>query len=143
MGIAAVGNQFFIIWEGNYVSGVSFVYDTEGARVESGTVLDSPNPISVSRSAAWQTYSATSFDGENFLCIFEDWRTGAPSYASNLYGVRVSPQGIPLESSAFAVKTPGTCRLPPSSPIRIRPPKDTGRASTLRGSRRRRTWSPP
>jgi len=107
MGIAAVGNQFFIIWEGNYVSGVSFVYDTEGARVESGIVLDSPNPISVSRSAPWQTHSATSFDGENFLCVFEDWRTGAPSYAPTLYGVRVSPQGIPIDSSAFAVRTSG------------------------------------
>ncbi len=107
-GIASVGDQFFIIWEGNYVRGVFYVYDTEGARVDqSGTVLDSPDPIKVARSAAWQTLSSTSFDGENFLCVFEDWRTDAPTYASTLFGVRVTTQGSPLEAGGFAVKASG------------------------------------
>jgi hypothetical protein len=103
-GIAAVDDQFFVLWEGNYIRGVFFVYDTEGARISSeGDVLDRPTPISVSTCGAWQINSAVSFDGENFLCVFEDWREGKPNYQPDLYAVRVTPDGQPLDDAAFRV----------------------------------------
>ncbi|MCL4741149.1 MAG: hypothetical protein KJZ54_03010 [Phycisphaerales bacterium] len=107
-GVASVADQFFIVWEGNYVRGVYYTYDTEGARVgASGNVLDSPNPIEVSTSASWQIDSSTSFDGQNFLCVFEDWREGKPNYRADLYGVRVTPRGEVLDPAAFPVAKSG------------------------------------
>jgi len=103
-GVAAVGDQFFTLWEGNYIRGVYYVYDTEGARIDAnGTVIDRPTPIAVSTCAAWQIASALSFDGNNFLCVFEDWREGRPHYLPDLYAVRVTPQGQPVDPSAFRV----------------------------------------
>ncbi len=105
-GVASADDQFFIVWEGNYVRGVFYTYDTQGARIDaSGNVLDAPDPIEVSPSAAWQIDSSTSFDGENFLCVFEDWREGKPNYQADLFGVRVSPQGGVLDPAAFPVAT--------------------------------------
>ncbi|HZW08739.1 MAG TPA: GC-type dockerin domain-anchored protein [Phycisphaerales bacterium] len=103
-GIASVGDQFFTLWEGNYVRGIFYTYDTEGARIDAaGNVLDRPAPIDVSTSAAWQIDSSTSFDGQNYLCVFEDWREGKPNYQADLYGVRVTPQGQVLDTAAFPV----------------------------------------
>jgi hypothetical protein len=103
-GTASVGAQFFIVWEGNRLPGVYYIYDTEGARITGdGQVLDRPKPIDVSPSAAWQINSCTSFDGANFLCVFEDWREGPDLYQPDLYAVRVSPGGQPLDATAFLV----------------------------------------
>ncbi len=114
-GVDSVGDQFFIVWEANYIRGVSFVYDTEGARVDAGgNVLDRPDPIDVSTCAAWQIASTVSFDGENFLCVFEDWREGKPGYREDLFGVRVTPQGQVLDPSAFRVA--GGFGLPQQQP---------------------------
>jgi hypothetical protein len=104
MGVAAIGDQWLISWEANYILGVHYVYNTEGARIdETGTVLDRPTPLSISGSAAWQIASATAFDGTNFLSVFEDWREGPPIYTSDLYAVRTTPQGEPLDAAAIRV----------------------------------------
>ncbi len=98
-GVASVGDQFFVLWEGNLLSGVYFIYDTEGARIDAaGNVLDRPQQIVVSTSAAWQLASTSSFDGNNFLAVFEDWRPGG-----GLSAVRVTPEGVPLEAAAVTV----------------------------------------
>lgn len=109
-GVASVGSQFFILWERNRLPYIFFVYDTEGGRITNdGVVLDRPEPIYVSTTAAWQINSSTSFDGSNFLSVFEDWREGAdgpnygPDYEPDLYAVRVTPQGHPVDSTAFRV----------------------------------------
>lgn len=100
-GIASVGDQFFIIWEYDQIGGVSFVYDTEGARISAqGQVLDWPQPIKVSTSAAWQVASTIAFDGENFLAAFEDWRPGG-----GIAALRVTPDGVPLEARAQSIGT--------------------------------------
>jgi hypothetical protein len=104
MGTASVGGQFFIVWEGNRLPGVYYIYDTEGARITgAGQVLDQPTPIAVATSAAWQISSSTSFDGANFLCVFEDWREGPDFYEPDLYGIRVTPGGQPVDATAFLV----------------------------------------
>lgn len=103
-GVASVADQYFMLWEGNYVRGVYYTYDTQGARIDSaGRVLDAPQPLDVSTSAAWQIDSATSFDGQNYLCVFEDWREGKPTYQPDLYAVRITPSGQPLDTAAFPV----------------------------------------
>ena len=102
-GAASLNDQFFISLERAWVRGVYYVYDTEGARVDAnGKVLDSP-PIAVSTCAAWQIASAASFDGSNFFCVFEDWREGKPDYQPDLYAVRVTPSGQPLDATGFRV----------------------------------------
>ncbi len=103
-GAAAVDDQFFLSWERAWVRGIFYTYDTEGARIAGdGTVLDPPPGLPLSTCAAWQLESAVSFDGANFLCVFEDWREGKPAYQSELWAVRVSPAGAPLDSTAIHV----------------------------------------
>jgi hypothetical protein len=103
-GIASMDGDWFVLWEGNRVSGSFFVYDTEGARIDgSGLVLDAPDPIDVSSAATWQINSATAFDGENFLSVFEDWRVGPPHYLSDLYAVRTSAAGEPVDATAIEI----------------------------------------
>ncbi len=115
IGVASIGDQWFISWEANYILGVHFVYNVEGARIdETGRVLDQPVPLSVSGSAAWQIASATAFDGNNFLSVFEDWREGPPIYTSDLYAIRTTPEGVPLDAEAIRIAaTAGTHQQQP------------------------------
>jgi hypothetical protein len=91
------GTNFLVVW--CEVRGSSHV-GVWGTRVsQSGTVIDTAGfPIAT---ASWpEQYPALTFDGTNYLVVWEDWRRGIES---DVYGTRVSPSGVVLDSQSFAI----------------------------------------
>jgi hypothetical protein len=106
--VAYNGVDFLVVWE-DYRSGTS--YDIYGARVStSGTVLDTGG-IPISSATNGQYTPAVSHNGENFLVVWEDYRSGT-SY--DIYGARVSSDGSVLDSSGIAISSASSSQSTPS-----------------------------
>lgn len=91
------GTNWFVVWAEGY-GGPS---DIEGARVSStGTVLDSSGII-ISVVASMQTHPAASYDGRNWLVVWQETRSGS----ADIYGAKVSSDGSVLDSRAIAIST--------------------------------------
>ncbi len=99
----AFGNdQFLVVWT-DMRNGI---YDIYGARVAlDGTVLD-PVGIPICTEAAYQQHVDVAFDGTNFLVVWEDKRNSS----SQIYGARVSPQGVVLDPNSVLLSS-GTGQL--------------------------------
>jgi hypothetical protein len=104
--VASDGTNFLVVW-GDQRSGDA-IY---GARVNpQGLVLD-PNGIAISPVANGQYRPAVTFDGTNFLVVWDDWRSGG-----DICGARVSqagavldPDGIPISTAADWQYSPVAC----------------------------------
>ncbi len=93
--VAFGGTEFLVVW-GDYIDQGTDVY---GARVTpQGTVLDS-TPLVVSRAANEECSPAVGFDGANFLVAWQN--LGHPD--ADIYGARVTPEGIVLDTAGFVV----------------------------------------
>jgi len=89
--VAFDGTNFLVVW--------SSAFDIYGARVTpGGALLDSP-AIAISRAPNTQQYPAVSWDGSNFLVVWQDKRTDE----GDIYGARVTPGGIVLDTAGLAV----------------------------------------
>jgi hypothetical protein len=93
--LAFDGTNFLVVWEDRR----SGDYDIYGARVTPGGVVLDPSGFVVSQAANDQLFPALGFDGANFLVVWEDRRTS--DYG--IYGARVTPAGVVLDSSGFVV----------------------------------------
>jgi len=83
------GTNFLVVWQ-DWRSDYRGIY---GARVTlAGAVLD-PVGISISTVVEDQSHPAISFDGTNYLVVWQDLRSG--DY--DIYGARVSPAGTVLD----------------------------------------------
>jgi hypothetical protein len=90
------GANYLVVWGDTPLDGYWHVY---GARVTpQGEVLDTA-AIAISEAAGHQRLPAVDFDGANFLVVWEDSRSG--NY--NIYGARVSPQGVVLDTSGLVI----------------------------------------
>ena len=100
--VAFDGMNFLVVWQddrGN--SG----WDIYGARVtRQGMALDSAAFV-IARTPRNQCYPAVSFDGANFLVVWQDDRDNS---GWDIYGARVTPQGAVLDSTGLVItRAPG------------------------------------
>lgn len=105
--VALDGTNYFVVWEDYRMVGICDIY---GARVSpSGGVLDSLGVL-LSTAANKQATASAAFDGTNYLVVWQDYRTDT----SNIYGVRLSQLGVPLDSSSLPIGTGAFYQASPS-----------------------------
>ena len=105
--VASDGTNFLTVW--SEYSGTSF--DICGARVNSsGVVLDATR-IVISDASDSQYYPAVTFDGVNYLVVWQDYRSGNNW---DLYGARVDTAGNVLDPGGIAISTAPNYQLTPS-----------------------------
>jgi hypothetical protein len=98
--VAFDGENYLAVWQDTR-SGVST--DIYGARVtQAGAILD-PAGLPITTAAAGQSSPAVAFDGENYLVLWEDFRNNPDT--SDIFGARVSPAGVVLDTAGIAIST--------------------------------------
>ncbi len=98
--IAFDGINYLVVWQDmrNNID----TFNIYGSRVnQSGTVLD-PNGIAISTATNHQLIPSVVFNGTDYFVVWEDLRS---SYESDIYGARVSPAGIVLDTNGIPIST--------------------------------------
>lgn len=96
--IAFDGTNYLVVWEDGFSILES---DVSGARVDpSGMVLD-PSGIVISAAPSIQRSPSVSWDGTNYLVVWEDCRNDT----SDIYGARVSFAGLLIDSLGIPICT--------------------------------------
>jgi len=102
------GTSFLVVWM-DVRSGSD--YEIYGTRVTpSGVVLD-PAGFAVSTAGRWEDAPAIAFDGTNFLVVWQDERSGSDC---DVYGTRVTPGGVTLDTSGIPVSTAASDQYDPA-----------------------------
>lgn len=97
--IAFDGTNYLVVWQDNRNS----TWDIYGARVSgSGVILD-PSGIEFFKGARDQILPSVAFGDSNYLVVWQDPLGGASGY--DIYGARVSPFGVVLDTVAIAIST--------------------------------------
>ncbi len=93
------GNNFFVVWQDNRLGQPPYYYyDIFGTRVnQSGVILDT-NGIQISPVEGHEWYPCVTFDGSNYLVV---WEVGS----SNIYGARVNQMGLLLDTICIPIST--------------------------------------
>ncbi len=90
------GANFLVAWDDSR----SGNYNIYGARVSpQGAVLDTSGLV-ICQAARYQSSAAVGFDGANFLVTWYDNRSGSDM---DIYGARVTPEGIVLDAAGIAI----------------------------------------
>lgn len=101
-------NQFLVVWT-DYRAAGSPSSEIYGVRVKSdGTVLDTTG-IPISRGAGLRDTPAVAFDGTNWMVIWRDTRTTS---SGDIYGTRISQEGVVLNTNGFPIATNGSKTYP-------------------------------
>lgn len=96
--VAFDGTNYLVVWQDQRSSYYDDIY---GARVDqSGNVLD-PAGIAIATVFDYQGYPSVAFDGTNYFVVWEDYR----SDNWDIYGARVSPNGVVLDPSGIEIAT--------------------------------------
>jgi hypothetical protein len=105
--IAFDGNNYLAVWQ-DYRSGDD--YNIFGTRISpNGTVLE-PGGIPISTSSRYQESSSVTFNGSNYLVVWQDER----ELTSDIYGARVSPSGDVLDPFGFIISNANNHQRQPS-----------------------------
>ncbi len=101
------GGTYFVVWE-DIRNGSE--YDIYGARVDtSGTLLDTSG-IAITTAPGYQSAPSVVFDGDNFLVVWEDWRSGK----SDLWGARVDTSGVVIDTGGVKLIDKPSSRMAPN-----------------------------
>lgn len=95
--VASNGVDYFVVWVD---SSNTTDYDIYGARVSSSGVLVDTNGIPISAINEQQQDPDVTFDGSNYFVTWSDYRNSSDY---DVYGARVSPDGILIDSSGILV----------------------------------------
>jgi hypothetical protein len=106
--LAFDGTNYLVVWPRFVTSPHSPFggYDLFGARVTpAGVVLDSP-PLTVFAAFGEQVSASITFDGDNYFVVWRDSRPdGIPQSSTDIYGSRITPEGVNLDPLGIAVST--------------------------------------
>jgi len=96
--IAFDGVNYLVVWDDEHTGSYIDVY---GARVTTlGTVLD-PIGIAISTAPNYQGYPAVTFDGIDYVVVWQDFRSGT----YDVYGSRVASNGAVLDPGGIPIST--------------------------------------
>lgn len=100
---ASDGSNYLVVWNKFDLSGPGG-HEIYGARIApDGTNL---GEFPIFTSPGEQVFPDVAFDGTNYLVVWRDTRTGSgPTEDTDVYGVRVSPDGTVLDSPEIAIVT--------------------------------------
>jgi hypothetical protein len=96
--VASNGDGWFAVWEDDR-AGV----DIYGARVKADGAVRDPTGILLSSSVNNQWGPSVSFNGSLFFVVWESWDTDFE--VSNIYGIRIGPDGAVLDPAGFRICT--------------------------------------
>ncbi len=97
--VAFDGNNFLVVWVAFDTTG----FGIYGARVSTdGNVLDSV-PITISQGDNWKTNPDISFDGSNYMVIWDDARPADEEYDE--WAARVTTDGVLIDTNGIPVDT--------------------------------------
>jgi len=97
--VAFDGTNYLVVWYDDR-GGDNDIY---GARVsQSGTILDR-NGIIISSATSRQESPTVSFDGTNYLVVWQDYRSGYNNF--DIYCARVAQSGAVLDPDGIAIST--------------------------------------
>jgi len=105
--VAFDGTNYLVVWHDQRNG--SGVRDIFGARVsQDGVVLD-PSGIAISIETSGAAVPSIAFDGTNYLVVWQDYRNGS----ADIYGSRVTQDGVVLDPSGIAISTGTSYKLYP------------------------------
>ncbi len=109
--VAFDGTNYLVVWrEGKEFDENFKIFGTRVS--QEGVMLDSAR-IAISVSACGPSQPTVAFDGTNYFVVWQDRRNfRRTSY--DIYGARVSPEGIVLDPEGIAISTAWDCQRNPS-----------------------------
>ncbi len=94
--VAFGSSNYLVVWEDERDGGSEDIY---AARVSPNGMLLDPAGIAISMADGVQEDAQAAFDGTNFLVVWQDYR----NTHSDIYGARVSPGGLVLDTAGIPV----------------------------------------
>ena len=97
------GNQLLAVWtdasSSHPLAGVESEADIFAARLDAGGNLLDTTPIVVRQDGGYQRNPRVSWNGENWLVVWENQTFTGSYYETRVFGARVSPQGVVLDTT--------------------------------------------
>jgi large repetitive protein len=97
--VAFDGIDYLVAWADLRATGRRDESDIYGARVSTSAEVLDPDGIAISRAPGEQNWPAVTWDGMNYVVVWEDTRSGS----HDIYATRVDSYGTVLDTSGFAV----------------------------------------
>lgn len=105
--IAFDGTNYFVVWfHGTHES----TFDVYGARVTTGGVLLDTVPIVIAAGTYRTWFPSVAFDGTNYFVVWQDNRSGV---YGDIYGARVTPEGVVLDPGGIPICTAASGQYQP------------------------------
>lgn len=105
--VAFDGTNYFVVWfHGMHET----TFDIYGARVTTDGVLLDTVPIVIAAGPYRQWFPSVAFDGTNYFVVWQDNRSGV---YGDIYGARVTPEGVVLDPGGIPICTAASGQYQP------------------------------